>query len=336
MPTEKTKIMVVEDEPLIADDIQLQLETMDYEVPAVLDSGEEAVEAARRHRPDLILMDIELSGDMDGIQAAERIREQDPIPVVFLTAFGADDVLQRAKSAEPYGYLLKPFNVGELKTTIEVSLFKAGQENVHRQNNERRQRRLQRLAAEVTVNETRRRSRAARDIRRLMERSPWETGPPASDPTADWMADLLRISEELSPGVLAEQGLEAGLTELAEVIQRQYPVQIASRFSRYPPNWPEPLRDLLYLLVQEILIDLIRRFQPSQIELHTQRLDPEAGIVIIDNGDRPPAPAGASDWSESNYVCFSVRERLAVWGGRLDVFPPEAGRSRLVMVVPAG
>ena len=117
-------ILVVEDEPIVALDLQQRLRKMGYRVPRVAVTGEEAVAAARDAPPDLVLMDINLDGEIDGVEAAARIREHQPIPVVYLTAYSNDVTLERAKVTEPHGYLLKPFEERELQTTIEIALYK--------------------------------------------------------------------------------------------------------------------------------------------------------------------------------------------------------------------
>ena len=118
------KIMIVEDEEIVATDIQTSIEKMGYAVCAMASSGMEAIQKADSTRPDLILMDIVLKGSMDGIEAATRIKELYKIPVVYLTAFGDDSILQRAKVTEPYGYITKPFNQRELEIAIEISIYK--------------------------------------------------------------------------------------------------------------------------------------------------------------------------------------------------------------------
>ena len=127
-----TQILIVEDERITAEDIKGALESAGYKVPDLASSGEEAVKKAGEIRPDLILMDIQLGGDMDGIQAAEIIREQYGIPVIFLTAYSDAFTVQRAKITEPSGYILKepfgfihkPFEESELHTTIEITLYR--------------------------------------------------------------------------------------------------------------------------------------------------------------------------------------------------------------------
>ena len=118
------RIMEVEDEAIVAFDIQTRLEEKRYEVPAVLATGEEAIQYAGELKPDLILMDIHLAGDVDGTQAAEEIHRLYDIPVVYLTAFSDEQTLERAKAAAPFGYMLKPFEDKKLHTTIEIALYK--------------------------------------------------------------------------------------------------------------------------------------------------------------------------------------------------------------------
>jgi PAS domain S-box-containing protein len=117
-------ILVVEDEAIIADDIQATLQTLGYEVPTPVSSGADALAAAAASRPRLVLMDVKLQGPMDGIEAARLLRERHGVPVVYLTSHSDEATLARAKETNPYGYLLKPFNDRELRTAIEVALHK--------------------------------------------------------------------------------------------------------------------------------------------------------------------------------------------------------------------
>ena len=118
------QILVVEDEKIVAKDIQNRLRNFGYAVPAIASSGEEAIKKAAEVQPDLVLMDIMLNKSMDGVETAKQIRERFNIPVVYLTAYADDSTLQRAKITEPFGYILKPFEERELYTTIEMALYK--------------------------------------------------------------------------------------------------------------------------------------------------------------------------------------------------------------------
>src|SRR5713101_4415535 len=103
-----TTILAIEDEGIIAKDIENRLKALGYQVEVAC-SGEEAIEKAGAHHPDLALVDIVLKGKIDGIETARWIRNQYDIPVIYLTAYGDEATVQRAKVAEPFGYILKPF-----------------------------------------------------------------------------------------------------------------------------------------------------------------------------------------------------------------------------------
>jgi PAS domain S-box-containing protein len=118
------KILVVEDEQIVALDIKQMLQRSGYAVLGPAVTGEAAIRQTIKEQPDLVLMDIRLRGDMDGIIAAQEIRRRLDIPVIYLTAFFDEETLQRAKLTEPYGYLLKPFNENELNSTLQMSLHR--------------------------------------------------------------------------------------------------------------------------------------------------------------------------------------------------------------------
>ncbi len=118
------RILVVEDERIVARSLGKQLATLGYAVVASVASGEEAIKKADSLRPDLVLMDINLDGPMDGVEAAAIIRTGFQLPVVFLTAYSNMEILERAKVTEPFGYILKPYQERELHVVIETALYK--------------------------------------------------------------------------------------------------------------------------------------------------------------------------------------------------------------------
>ena len=118
------QILVVEDEALVAMDIEDRLLALGFQCAGRSDNAAKALELVETVHPDLVLMDIRLRGDTDGIAAAEEIRRRFHLPVIFLTAYSEDETLHRAKQAEPFGYILKPFDDRELKSTIEIALYK--------------------------------------------------------------------------------------------------------------------------------------------------------------------------------------------------------------------
>ena len=120
----KTKILIVEDEAIVAKDISVCLEKIGYEVLASFSKGEKALAFLEENKPDLVLMDIMLAGDISGIDASARIKKDYDIPVVFLTAYADEKTIARAKITEPYGYVIKPFKEIDLRTSIEMALYK--------------------------------------------------------------------------------------------------------------------------------------------------------------------------------------------------------------------
>ena len=118
-----TKILVAEDENIVALNIKKTLESIGYKVTAVVNNGEDAVKQAEKNKPDLILMDIMLKGLTDGIEAAEIISQKFNIPIVFLTALSDEKTIDRAAFTKPYGYLLKPFTTQEMHTAVENALI---------------------------------------------------------------------------------------------------------------------------------------------------------------------------------------------------------------------
>jgi CheY-like chemotaxis protein len=118
------KIMIVEDENIVAMGIKSKLESLGYSVPCTASSAEDAIRKADLFYPDLVLMDILLKGEGDGIVAGDYIRKNFNIPVIYLTAYTDEDTLERAKLTDPAGYISKPFKVEDIHTNIEIALHK--------------------------------------------------------------------------------------------------------------------------------------------------------------------------------------------------------------------
>ena len=118
------RILIVEDEHIVAMGIKRMLKSLGYTVTGVASSGEDAISKAESTFPDVVLMDIMLKGDMDGVEAAKEIRERFDVPVVYLTAYSDNNILERAKKTEPFGYIIKPFDEKDLYSSIEVALHR--------------------------------------------------------------------------------------------------------------------------------------------------------------------------------------------------------------------
>ncbi len=118
------KILIVEDERIIASGIKKNLETMGYTVVDIASTGPQAISKSEIYKPDLVLMDIVLKGEMNGIEAALEITNRFNVPIIYLTAYADDEILEKAMITEPYGYLIKPFSDAELKANIEMALYR--------------------------------------------------------------------------------------------------------------------------------------------------------------------------------------------------------------------
>src|SRR5256885_5665769 len=167
----RPRILVVEDERLTAQHLRQTLSRLGYDVVDIAASGEEALRQAEQHDLDLVIADIGLEGEMDGIEVADRMREQWVIPTVFLTAYGDEKTMRRANIAEPYGYLVKPFDAQELHATIEVALQQHGLSEQRRQEADANKRALERtrvdlnaLASRLFSIQEEERQRVARDL----------------------------------------------------------------------------------------------------------------------------------------------------------------------------
>ncbi len=123
------RVLVVEDESLISEEITDRLESLGCQILTVYDTGEETIRNLESLQPDLIFMDIHLKGALDGIQTAEIIRQKFAIPIIFLTSYSDASTLNRAKQTYPYGYLLKPFHERDLFVAIELAMARFRAEN---------------------------------------------------------------------------------------------------------------------------------------------------------------------------------------------------------------
>ncbi|MDD3247162.1 MAG: response regulator [Methanosarcina sp.] len=118
------RILIVEDEHIVAMGIKRMLKGLGYTVTGVASSGEDAISKAESTFPDLVLMDIMLKGELDGVEAAKEIKERFDVPVVYLTAYSDSNILERVKKTGPFGYIVKPFDEKDLHSNIEIALHR--------------------------------------------------------------------------------------------------------------------------------------------------------------------------------------------------------------------
>ena len=192
------RILVVEDESIVAMDLRASLTGLGYQVTDAVGTGEEAIESAARVPPDLVLMDINLRGEMDGIAVAEVMRTRFALPVVYLTAFSDESTLRRARVTEPFGYLLKPFDERELQIAIELAVHRHRAQKEH-------EKLLQERAARAAVEEQHRWSRF------LAEAGEKLSGSLDVKATLESIAGALTLATAESVRTYGEQDLERAL-----------------------------------------------------------------------------------------------------------------------------
>ena len=147
----KTRILIVEDESIVAIDLKKTLENSGFIINGIVHSGELAVKKALELNPDLILMDIMLNGKITGIEAASEIRSKKDIPVIYLTAFANESTLSQAKLTQPFGYILKPFDEKNLVSTIEMALYKHKLERRLKENEKRYRKLVEKTPVAIAI-----------------------------------------------------------------------------------------------------------------------------------------------------------------------------------------
>lgn len=148
---QKPKILVVEDEIIVAVNLGQKLKKLGYELVGITSSGEEAIQKAEENHPDLVLMDINIEGNLDGIETAEVLRNRFHTPVIYLTAYADENTLDRAKKTQPLGYIVKPFESDQLRSSIEVALYKNEIEQRSKQTEEKLKGALDQLGAGIVT-----------------------------------------------------------------------------------------------------------------------------------------------------------------------------------------
>jgi signal transduction histidine kinase len=283
----KSRILIVEDERITSDHLRRLLRRLGYEVVGIASNGTEAVDLLKKVHPDLLLVDVGLPGELDGIEIAQKAREDHDIPVIFLTAFSDPDTIRRARIPEPYGFIVKPFVEEELHATIEIAL---------QQQELRTQRKQEAVAATRVLSDTKEELRAVTArLFRIQEEERKQISRDLHDDVGQrvallqisiellWQklpeefrhaheADLngivtefatlsqhLRdLSHQLHPSILDHLGLVTALRRMAETFENRYfrPTRVIAQ--NVPEQFPLELSVELYRIAQEALNNIVR------------------------------------------------------------------------------
>lgn len=340
-PASKPRILVVEDELIVARDIVQQLQSLGYVTVGMTDLGEQAVVMATELQPDLVLMDIQLAGALDGIEAARQIRTQLGLPVVFLTAFASDDVLARAKVTEPFGYILKPFSERELCTVLAMALYKH-QAETRLLATTRQLKALSQRVLEVQEQERRRVALELHDelgqlltaikINLQLGEQYKDKAPPALH------AQSLRMVEEalqqvrhlatgLRPSMLDDLGLAPALKWVAEQSASRSGFKVSFHNERTRVRLASEIETACFRIVQEALTNISRHAQATLVDINLRREGTGLLLTVQDNGQGfDLAAMQARAMAGGSLGVLGMQERATLVGGRLDITAtPELG-----------
>ena len=333
-PLAKPRILVVEDETIVARDIELQLVELGYEPVGHVTSGEEAIGLVGELHPDLVLMDIQLAGTMDGIAAAQLIREKFALPVVFLTAFAADDVLARAKLTEPFGYILKPFSERELRTVLEMALYKH-QADARLRDTTRQLRALSRRVLEVQELERRRVALELHDElgqsltaikinlqahERFKNQSPTETNAENIRIVEEALQQVRNLALALRPSVLDDLGLAPALRWLAEQTVTRSGLVVQVHPSLPALRFAADIETVCFRIAQEALTNIVRHAKAQRVDIDVRQAGDLLHLSVQDDGC-------GFDWRAMNQRALAgasigilgMQERAALVGGQITI-----------------
>jgi signal transduction histidine kinase len=330
----RASILVVEDEAIIARDIASQIQAMGYESVGIASSSEMAMQLVAQHQPSLVLMDIQLNGPVDGIATAAVMRERFNVPVVFLTAFAADDVLERAKLTEPFGYILKPFSERELSTTLAMALYKHEAETRLR-NTTRQLKALSRRVLEVQEVERRRVAIELHDelgqsltaikinlqlSQRLKDQSLADINHENIRIVEDALKQVRRLATNLRPSMLDDLGLAAALQWIADQSANRSGFSVRFCPVRSQPRLAADIETACFRIVQEALTNIARHALAHNVEIRLERDLDRLVLYVSDDGcgfnlEEMRARAIAGD----SIGVLGMQERATLIGGQLTI-----------------
>ena len=333
-PLTKPRILIVEDETIVARDIKQQLIELGYLPVGHATSGEEAIHLVGELSPDLVLMDIQLAGMLDGIAAAQLIREKFSLPVVFLTAFAADDVLARAKLTEPFGYILKPFSERELRTVLEMALYKH-KADARLRDTTRQLRALSRRVLEVQELERRRVALELHDElgqsltaikinlqahERFKNQSPSELNTENIRIVEEALQQVRNLALALRPSVLDDLGLAPALRWLAEQTVARSGLMVQVHPSLPALRIATEIETVCFRIAQEALTNIVRHAKAQRVDIDVRQDGDALLLSVQDDGC-------GFDWRVMNQRALAgasigilgMQERAALVGGQIAI-----------------
>jgi len=308
------KILIAEDEAVIAIELEKTLVAMGHEVVGTAGSGHEAIEMTRRLEPDLILMDIVMPGDVDGIAAAEIIKEEMDISVIFLTAYAGDQLIQRAKHVEPFGYIVKPFQEDQVRAAIEIAIYNQRMEKTLRKAHDElevrvkeRTAELRELSGKLLDVQEHERKRIAGELHDSIGQSlsaikfglenaiVKSSEGPANEcgevlkaliPVVQQASEELRqIHTDLRPPLLDDLGVLTTISWFCREFEKLHsPLKIEKRVDMEEKDVPEAIKIVIFRVLQEALNNVAKHAKTKGLCVSLMAMDGQIELVVEDNG----------------------------------------------------
>ncbi len=331
----KTKILIVEDERIVAEDIRRNLESLGYQVVASVSSGKAALKEAAKLKPDLALMDIVLEGEMNGIETARRFRSRYGIPVIYLTAYTDEAILDQAKVTEPFGFIVKPFDGRELRSTIQMALYKHKAEMTLEESREQ----LRNLTMHLESVKEEERALIAREIHdelgqvltALKMELTWLGKKIPSDQQiliekVTMMRALIdgtiktvkEITAKLRPSLLDDLGLAAAVEWHAQEFQDRTGIRCRMKISPSEERFvlDKERSTALFRIFQEALTNAARHSGATRVSGRLYKDNRRIEMSLQDNGQ---GITKEQIYHSESYGIIGMRERVRFLGGNLEI-----------------
>jgi signal transduction histidine kinase len=346
-----TRILIVEDDLISATLLKRILESKGYEVLDLITSGEEALIKIAADRPDMVLMDIQLHGDTDGIDTAMQIHGNFFIPVIYITAVPDSETIQRATTTASYGYIIKPYNANSIYAAIEMALKKHSLEREVRNRNEE----LQNLAAHMELLQEEERKKIARELhdylgqsltalridcsRLLNHLEESGNGKESMKNTIISMVGLIDetlenvrdISAALRPGILDHLGLAAAIKWQGNELQKRTNIKFNHHFASDDVNADDEISTALFRIFQEAATNVMRHTSATEVDVLLSIKENDVILTVKDNG------RGIAENEINNPRSFGLigmRERARYYGGSINISRREETGTEVVAILP--
>jgi len=349
------RIMIVDDDVFIAMALEENLRSIGYDVVGTAVTGKAAIETARERRPDLILMDIILPGEPDGIGAAQQIISELDIPVVFITGYKDIQLLNRAKEVQPFGYILKPLQELQLKAVIDIALSKKDLER-RLQKSRETVRQMSTHLIRVQENERKRIALELHDevgqalsllklrIGTVAKRLPDDRVDLKNEckEITDYILQMLenvrRLSRDLSPRIIEDLGLSSALRWLIGNASQHMRIESTIDVEDIPTYFPHEIQVAIYRIFQEATTNLLKHSQATEISLSVRKDETEDifHFLLKDNGIGFDLDQHMGyNFLDRGLGLAAMEERAKMLGGTLKIWTEKGKGTSLSLSVPA-